>query len=120
MNAEDTAFPDDPVPGVRLLPYFDPFVVGSHPRSLLFPGAAARAMPKGSAGNLPVLLVDGLVGGIWHAKRSGRRVVITVESLTRFTKQRSRELDEQVQRVGELLGAAPELVLGPVPVGPHA
>jgi hypothetical protein len=120
VNAGDIAFPDDAVPGIRLLPYFDPLVVGSHPRSLLFPGAAERGMPKGSAGNFPVLLVDGVVGGIWHAKRSGGRVVITVESLARLTKQRSRELDEQVQRVGELLGAAPELVLGPVPVGPHA
>ncbi|HEU4849849.1 MAG TPA: winged helix DNA-binding domain-containing protein [Terrimesophilobacter sp.] len=120
INAGDGTFPDEGVRGIRLLPYFDPFIVGSHPRSLLFPGAAQRAMPSGSAGNFPVLLVDGVAGGIWHAKRSGKHVVITVESLVRLTKQHSRELDEQVQRVGELLGAAPELALGPVPVGPHA
>ena len=55
------------------------------------------------------------MGGVWHAKRSGKRVVITVEAFVRLTKQRSRELDEQVQRVSELLDAAPELVLGPIP-----
>ena len=120
IDAGDTAFTEDAVPGVRLLPYFDPFIVGSHPRALLFPDAARRAMPKGSAGNFPVLLVDGVAGGLWHAKRAGKRVVITVEPLVRLTKQRSRELDRQVQRVGELSGALPELVLGPVPVGPHA
>lgn len=120
VNAGDTAFPDDVVPGIRLLPYFDPFIVGSHPRSLVFPGPARRAMPKGSAGNFPVLLMDGVVGGIWHAKRSGKRVVVTVEAFTPLTMQRARELDEQVQRVGELLGAASQLVLGPIPVGPHA
>ena len=115
VAAGDTAFPEDAVPGIRLLPYFDPFIVGSHPRALLFPGAAQRAMPNGSTGNFPVLLVDGVVGGVWHAKRSGKRVVITVEAFVRLTKQRSRELDEQVQRVSELLDAAPELVLGPIP-----
>jgi hypothetical protein len=120
VNAGDTAFPDDPVPGIRLLPYFDPFVVGSHPRELIFPGEARRGMPTGSAGNLPVLLLDGVVGGVWHARRAGRRVAITVESFVRLTRQRSRELDAQVQEVGKLLGAAPELVLGPIPVGPHA
>ena len=30
--------------GVRLLPYFDAYVVGSHPRDRLFPGKAARAL----------------------------------------------------------------------------
>lgn len=120
VNSGDIAFPDDTAPCIRLLPYFDPYIVGSHPRSLLFPGAAQRAMPNGSAGNFPVLLVDGVAGGIWHAKRTGKHVVITVELLGRLTKQHSRELDVQVQRVGDLLGASPELVLGPVPVGPHA
>ncbi len=54
--------------GVRLLPYFDAFVVGSRPRHLLFPGAAReRALsPSGQAGNYPVLLVDGEVAGVWH------------------------------------------------------
>ena len=32
----------EPVDGVRLLPYFDAYVVGSRPRHLLFPGRAAE------------------------------------------------------------------------------
>ena len=70
------AQPPEPRRGVRLLPYFDSYVVGSHPRELLFPGpAAARALSRtGQAGTVPVLLVDGVVGGIWHHRRSGRGV----------------------------------------------
>ncbi|XVV07778.1 winged helix DNA-binding domain-containing protein [Actinosynnema sp. CA-248983] len=76
----DTGFPDAAPRGVWLLPYFDAFVVGSHPRSELFPGRAAeRALAGGQAGNYPVVLVDGVVGGVWHQRRSGRRVVVTVE-----------------------------------------
>lgn len=34
--------------GIRLLPYFDAYVVGGHPRSLLFPGEASkRALARG-------------------------------------------------------------------------
>ena len=49
----------------RLLPYFDPYLVAGQPRERLYPGAAAiRALtPAGQAGNYPVLLVDGVVGG---------------------------------------------------------
>jgi hypothetical protein len=77
----DTAFAAA-VPAVRLLPYFDSFQVGSQPRRLLFPGRAAeRALARTQAGNFPVLLLDGVVGGVWHQKRSGKRVAVTVEPL---------------------------------------
>ena len=87
----DTTFDAPEAPAVRLLPYFDAFQVGSQPRALLFPGRASeRALAGSQAGNYPVLLLDGVVGGVWHQKRSGRRVKITVEPLGRLTKtQRS-------------------------------
>lgn len=55
--AGDTAVADARPRGVRLLPYFDAYVVGCHPRELLFPGPAQRALTGGQAGNVPVLLV---------------------------------------------------------------
>jgi hypothetical protein len=59
--AGDTAAPGDPHRGVRLLPYFDAYVVGGQPRGRLYPGpAGTRALtPSGQAGNYPVLLIDG-------------------------------------------------------------
>ena len=53
--------PARPHRGIRLLPYFDAYVVAGQPRKRLYPGAAAaRALtPAGQAGNYPVLLVDG-------------------------------------------------------------
>jgi hypothetical protein len=113
--------PEDEPRGVRLLPYFDAYVVGSHPRSLVYPGRAAeRALAGGQAGNYPVLLVDGVVAGVWHQRRSGRRLRLTVEPLGTLTRRQSIELDDEVERVGQVLEATPELTVGAVPVGPHA
>jgi hypothetical protein len=67
-----------------------------------------------------VLLVDGEVAGVWHQKRSGRRVAITVEPLSRLSAARLAQLDEQVARVGAIVDAEATLTIGPVSVGPHA
>ncbi|MFS8201020.1 winged helix DNA-binding domain-containing protein [Streptomyces sp. CWNU-52B] len=117
----DTDFPAEAVRGVRLLPYFDAYAVAAQPRERMFPGAAyERALAGGQAGNFPVLLVDGVVAGVWHQRRQGKRTTVTVEPLGRLTGTQEKELGEQVERVGEVLEAKPELVVGKVTTGAHA
>ncbi|MEV0387339.1 winged helix DNA-binding domain-containing protein [Nonomuraea sp. NPDC050643] len=119
--AGDTEMPPDPPRGVRLLPYFDAYVVAGRPRELLYPGeAAGRALAGGQAGNFPVVLVDGEVAGVWHQRRSGNCIDVTVELLRDLTAGGLRELDEQVERLGEVLEARPRRTLGPITVGAHA
>jgi Winged helix DNA-binding domain len=122
LAAGDGARPSAPPRGVRLLPYFDAYVVAGRPRKLLYPGRAAeRALtPSGQAGNYPVLLIDGTVGGVWHHRRSGRQLDLTVEPFGPLTARHRRELDDQVQRFGEFLGGTPRLAIGTVTVGAHA
>lgn len=107
---------------VLLLPYFDAFVVGSHPRDPLFPGEAtprARA-PSGQAGNYPVLMIDGVVAGVWHQRRSGKWIEITVEPLGRLTIPQRGALQTQAERIGEILEGQPRLRVGKVTAGAHA
>jgi hypothetical protein len=122
VRSGDTGIPEAAHRGLRLLPYFDAYVVAGQPRERLYPGAAAtRALaPSGQAGNYPVLLVDGEVGGVWHQRRSGRRLGITVEPLRRLTAAQRRELDDEVALVGAVMQAEPGLTIGHVSVGPHA
>lgn len=121
VNAGDNTFDDTLVPDLRLLPYFDPYVVGSWPREKLFPGVAwDRALARGQAGNYPVLLLAGIAGGIWHLKRRGRRATMTVEPFTALSKRRLVALDAEAYRLGQILNLQVELLLGEVPVGPHA
>jgi Winged helix DNA-binding domain len=117
--AGDTFAPEDPPAGVRLLPYFDGYAyrVGNQPPDLLYPG---RATDRALRGNFQLLLVDGVVAGLWHQRRTGRRADVTVEPLVRLTPGQRDELDHQVTRVGEFLGVRPRLTIGTVTVGGHA
>jgi hypothetical protein len=120
--AGDTATLPAPHEGIRLLPYFDAFVVAGQPRDRLYPGAAGtRALtPTGQAGNYPVVLVDGVVGGVWHQRRTGRKLAVTVEPLGELTATQRRQLDDEVALVGAVMETTPTLTVGPVTVGPHA
>ena len=120
--AGDTEMPQEPHRGIRLLPYFDAFVVACQPRELLYPGAAAaRALTRsGQAGNYPVVLVDGVVGGVWHQRRSGRKLTVTVEPLRKLTTAERRQLHDEIDLVGEVMKAEPTVSVGTVAVGPHA
>jgi hypothetical protein len=120
--AGDTEAPPRPHRGIRLLPYFDSYVVAGQPRDRLFPGAAAaRALtPSGQAGNYPVLLVDGVVGGVWHQRRSGRKLAITVEPLRELTAVQRRQLGDEVDLVSTVMAATATLTVGTVTAGAHA
>ncbi|NBE55781.1 winged helix DNA-binding domain-containing protein, partial [Streptomyces boluensis] len=104
VDAGDTEFAEEPVRGVWLLPYFDAFGIAAYPRERLFPGPArTRALARGQAGNYPLLLVDDEVAGVWHQRRSGRRIAVTVEPLRPLAPGRVRELERCVRRVGDAL-----------------
>lgn len=121
VAAGDTEFTGAPVRGVWLLPYFDAFGIAAYPRERLFPGPArTRALAGGQAGNYPLLLVDEEVAGVWHQRRSGRRITVTVEPLHPLPARHVRELERRVERVGEVLEGRAELTVGTVAVGPHA
>ncbi|MGW7027217.1 winged helix DNA-binding domain-containing protein [Streptomyces xanthophaeus] len=119
--ADGDSGPGEPAQGVLLLPHFDAFAVGSQPRELLYPGQARdRALARGQAGNYPVLVVDGTVAGVWHQKKTGKNVAITVEPLGELTVRQHRQLEEQVERIGAFIEARPFLTIGTVTVGAHA
>jgi hypothetical protein len=66
------------------------------------------------------VLVDGVVGGVWHQRRTGSKIALTVELLRTLTPSQRRALDDQVGLVGAVTQASPTLSLSPVTVGPHA
>jgi DNA glycosylase AlkZ-like len=104
---------------VRLLPYFDGYSyrVGNQPPDLLYPGRASERVLRG---NFQSLIVNGEVAGLWHQKKAGRRLDITVEPLRTLTKRQHARLDEEAGRIAWILDATPNLTIGTVTVGGHA
>lgn len=82
--------------------------------------AHERALARSQAGNYPVLLLGGVVGGVWHQKRAGRHLDVTVEPLADLSGAHRRLLDPEVERIAAFHELTPRLTIGPVSVGPHA
>lgn len=100
----DADFPDEPLRTVRLLPSYDVYVIGAHPRDLLIPGHEKLVFDRG-AGPLPTLLVDGAVAGVWRHERRGRRFAIRLRPFAPLATPARRALDGEVARIADFLAA---------------
>ena len=100
------------MPTLRLLPQYDSYVLGHRQRERLVPPAAKARIaldPKGRLEHVvgvSVVLVDGVVGGLWWRKTTGRHLHVTVEPTTVLQPVHLRLLDDEVARVAAFLGAA--------------
>ena len=115
-----------------LLPRFDAYVVGSHPRDVLCPpeivakAAATGLLPKRNGtgrvfltGPMPVLVIDGVVAGLWESKRTAKRVNVRVQPFARMEATRRAALERAAKRIGDTWGVATELEVGAIATRPH-
>jgi len=99
----------------HLLAQFDCYVVGCHPRAQLMPDDVPEAVRKmGTAAPYAVLLVDGVVRGLWSRTRRGRRVEIRVDPFRPLTAAQRAQVAGQAERIGEILEGQVELTYGAV------
>jgi len=95
----------------RLLPAFDPWVVGASRTApaVLDPRQKARVFrPQGWIS--PVLLVNGRNVGVWKHVRKGRRLLVELEPFGRLPAWARAQLEAEAQRLAEFL-ACDELEL---------
>jgi hypothetical protein len=105
---------------VRLLPHFDCYLIGCHPRERLVPtDVTKRVLTRGAIGNLPLLVIDGVVAGLWQQRRIGQRLEIGVEAFRPLSPGQREQLEVTVGRVGEIVEGERRLVLGAVEARPH-
>jgi hypothetical protein len=105
---------------IHLLPQFDVYVVGSHPRDRLIPAASPLAQTRlGTAAPFNVLLAGGQVGGVWERKPRGRRLVVRVDAHVALTRKQRSEVGDRAERVAQILGLTSELEFGEVSLKRH-
>ena len=100
----------EPVRTVRLLPAFDQYVVAAtrHADRLLHGGSLDRVYrPQGWLS--PVLLVDGLLAGVWRHERKGKRLVVTIEPFRPVSASNRKSANAEIDRLVDLLGGQVEL-----------
>jgi Winged helix DNA-binding domain len=100
----------DPPSSVRLLPAFDPYVVGSVRTDTDVLAEQHRARVHRPQGWIsPVLLVDGRMAGVWKHERAKGRVRIDIEPFGRVPKTVRAGAEEQAAALAAYLGGEAEL-----------
>jgi Winged helix DNA-binding domain len=97
---------DQPGAPARLLPGFDVYVAGTRPRASLVEKRFEDRVFRQAGWVSPVVLVDGMVAGVWGHERSGGRIQVTVEPFQRLSGEQRRQLGGEADRLGSFLGAA--------------
>jgi len=94
-----------PLRSVRLLPGFDQYVVGAscHVEHLL-PGDLRSRVFRPQGWISPVLLVNGLIRGVWRHEIKRSRVEVIVEPFVKAPAWVRRGAEEEAERLAEFLG----------------
>ena len=118
LAADADAAWEPPHGSLRLLGQYECYLLGSYPRARVVPSAArARISTYGrrrfeGAVALSVLLVDGVVRGMWRRQRRGKRIDLRVEPFVKLSADQSDQLASEAARVGAFLGTDVALSVG--------
>jgi uncharacterized protein YcaQ len=119
MLATDTQEDWEPqLDSLRLLPPYDCYVLGCGPRQWVVPQVArARVSTYGrgrfeGATALPVLLIDGVVAGMWERRKLASRSELRVEAFGQLTARQHEQLEAEVTHIGAFLEGEVALSLG--------
>jgi hypothetical protein len=118
--AADAGASWEPVEGsLRLVPQYDCYVLDSYPRAHIVPeefkrfiGGLSRASYDGAVG-FSLLLIDGIVSGIWQRRKRGKRLDITVSPVVELSDRHRDQLNVEAERIAAFLGTEVTLAVGP-------
>ena len=100
----------EPARSVRLLPGFDPYVIGSTRHSIeLMPGDFRARVHRQAGWVSPVLAVDGMLEGVWTWSRKGARVVVAIEPFRTQPRWVRRGAEAEAERLASFLSAELDL-----------
>lgn len=99
-------------PAVRLLPHFDPYLLGYRSRDLIVSAAHAPAVWTGGGFIMPTVVVDGQAVATWEAVRRTGSMSITVRPFTSVGDDLRASIDDEVADIGRFLGTTAGWTVG--------
>ena len=118
LSPRGVAPPAGAIASLRLVPQYDCYYLGSGLReSILLEKARQRIFSFGrgkleGAVGLQILLIDGIISGIWQRKAHGKKVDVMVEPFVELSPDQQDHLQAEAARIGDFLGLTPSLVVG--------
>jgi hypothetical protein len=95
-----------PAGTVRLLPAFDPLVVGATRAGLVTPIARRDAVYRPQGWLSPVIAVDGEIAGTWRHERRGSALAVELDAWTRPAGAVRAAAEAEAESLAALLGGA--------------
>lgn len=102
---------------VRLLPQYDCYILGCGPRERIVPQAARTRVSTYGRGRfegataLPVLLIDGVVAGLWERRKVRKQVELRVEVFNELTASQRDQLEAETARIAAFFETEATLTL---------
>ncbi|MEE9268308.1 MAG: winged helix DNA-binding domain-containing protein [Thermoplasmata archaeon] len=109
-EVDDLRAEPDARTSVRLLPYFDTFLLGHKDKGHLVEEAHYKRVYRKAGWISQVVLVNGRVAGVWTQKARGRRLTVTVEPFEAFDGMVRQAVKEEAFDLGRFLGREAEIV----------
>src|SRR5713101_570626 len=94
---------------VKLLPSWDCYVMFYQPRELFVSQNNRARIFRKLEGNAPVLLIDGVGGGVWEQRRKKGRTEVRVLPFSPLTSAQKQLLREEAAGIGEFMGTKVEV-----------
>ncbi len=95
---------------VRLLPAFDPYLLGHQDRTHLVEKEWSSRVYRTAGWVSPVVLQGGRVVGVWEQKRRGLKLVVRVEPLKALSRTEQAAVGAEAEALAAYLGGELELV----------
>jgi len=96
---------------VKLLPSWDCYVMFYHPRELFVSQSNRARIFTKLQGNKPVLLIDGVAGGVWVQRRKSGLTEMKVYPFSNLSSARKQLVREEAASLGEFMGTKVEVTI---------
>jgi hypothetical protein len=97
---------------VRLVPAFDPYLLGHKDRDHIVDAANAERIYRKQAWISPTVIVDGEAVAVWSHTKTGPRVIVEVEPFRPLGREVKASIADEAASLASFLGGDPDLRIG--------